>query len=377
VSKWKTKVHSKKVIVAVFLDLKRAFETLDRSLMMKKLNKYGIRGVEAEWFLSYLSNRTQRTKIGEEVSDKIEVKLGVPQGAVLGTLLFIIYINDIVSVLNHSEICLFADDTLLFVTGETAEECVRKMDSDLIKVQMYLEMNKLKLNATKTKAMVINGDTNLDIVVNNEVIEKVQNIKYLGVYVNNKLKFDVHIDYTCKKLAKKIGFLMRIRNKLDYQTAINIYNTIIKPHFEYCSTILYLGTNQMCERLQRLQNRAMRCILKCERLTHSVLMLDSLMWLSVKQKVVFNVMMFIFKIKNNMLPIYLKRQLINVSEVQPYLLRNNQDFRLPNLLSSASQNNLFYKGTKYFNSLPLKIKNEQNVIKFKKGLVEYIKGNVT
>ena len=223
--------------------------------------------------------------------------------------------------------------------------------------------------------MFINTNVNNNIVINNESIEIVEEIKYLGVILDNKLKFDKHIENTCAKIAKKLYFFRRIRNKISINCAINIYNVIIKPHFEYCATILFLGSNVMLTRLQKLQNRGMRIILKCNILTHIRDMLDALRWLSVNQRVKLNVLVFIFRIKNNMLPRYLSSQIQYVAEVQPYYLRNNQNFRIPFRNTNYAQNTLMHKGLKLFNDLPTTIKNTVNLKEFKRNVTFYIREN--
>ena len=176
------------------MDLQRAFETIDRDILVQKLRRYGIEGVELEWFKGYLSKRTQYTKVANEISGSIEVRLGVPQGAVLGTLLFIICINDLEKVLKHSKARMFADDTLIYVSGNTAGECINQLNADLKNLEVYFKMNKLKLNVNKSKAIIINGDSTENIIINENNIEKVNEIKYLGVILDRELSFQKHIN---------------------------------------------------------------------------------------------------------------------------------------------------------------------------------------
>lgn len=173
VTQWKTEVTNKNCIVAVFIDLKRAFETVNKEILLKKLEAYGIRGVELKWFSSYLENRSQRTKIGECLSTSTQVNIGVPQGAVLGTLLFLIYINDLEKMLRKSKLCMFADDALIYISGKNTDECIHILNVELKEVEKYLKMNKLKLNTNKTKAMVINGESEENIIIDGVQIEQV------------------------------------------------------------------------------------------------------------------------------------------------------------------------------------------------------------
>lgn len=155
--------------------------------------------------------------------------------------------------------------------------------------------------------------------------------------------------------------------------AINVFNVMIKPHFEYCSSILYLCSDNALLKLQRLQNKSMRIILKCNRLTPIRILLNMLKWLSVKQRILVNVLCFVFKIKNGLLPQYLRKYLRYVGESQPYNLRNRGDFRLPNYIRNITQNSILYKGCRLFNLLPHEAKNETDFKTFKRYVIEFIK----
>lgn len=377
IASWKEEMAARRRIVCVFLDFKRAFETIDREILLVKLESYGVKDRELRWFREFLSNRTQRTKVGKSVSDALRIDLGVPQGSVLGTLLFSIYINDINKVLVNCKVAVFADDTLLYIARDDVGDAETLIQQDLQRLSEWLNANKLKLNVGKTKSILINGDRNrrLGLQIEGEAIEQVEEFKYLGILLDSKLKFTAHINYISKKIAKKVGFLRRIRRSVSTYTVITIYNTIVKPHFEYCSTVLFMGNEQMFQQLQRQQNKAMRTILKCNRYTPIRTMLQALKWLSVKQRVIMNVLLFIFKIKNNAVPQYLLCYINYIRDIQPYTLRNAGDFRLPNFLSASTQNSLIFKGFRLYNELPRTLKNERNVNSFKKKIVTYVKEN--
>ena len=148
---WKSEIDNKKVVVAVFLDFKRAFETIDREILLKKLRIYGIRGNELQWFKDYLQGRQQYTKINNFKSNLIPNNLGVPQGSTLGPLLFILYINDIVEAIRNCKINMFADDTLITTSAPTISEAMQKINEDLENLRKWLMYHKLSLNISKTK----------------------------------------------------------------------------------------------------------------------------------------------------------------------------------------------------------------------------------
>jgi len=265
--KWKEAVDKGMVIVAVFLDLKRAFETIDRQILLKKLHHYGITENEYNWFKSYLDDRYQKTGFNGVMSTLRKVTLGVPQGSVLGPILFVLYINDIVLAVKHSSVNLFADDTLLSIVGTNLEECLAKMNEDLNSLAEWLNSNKLKLNLEKTKYMIITSRrteaaSNTNLKIYGENIQRAQNIKYLGVTIDQKLTFKDHLATITKKMSSKTGFLGRLSKKLTSKTKLLIYNSIIQPHIDFCSTIIFMATEEEIGDLQIIQNRVLRLILK-------------------------------------------------------------------------------------------------------------------
>jgi hypothetical protein len=150
-TQWKEDIDQGKVVVSLFLDLKRAFETIDRNLLLRKFGREGVRNNENQWVESYLDNRMQRTSFNGKYSQPRGINLGVPQGSVLGPLKFIIYMNHIGSADKECQYYLFADDTLLSVSGNSFQECLEKLNRDLEKLSKWLKFNKLKLNVSKTK----------------------------------------------------------------------------------------------------------------------------------------------------------------------------------------------------------------------------------
>lgn len=376
IANWKEQNEDGNIIVAVFLDLKRAFETIDRKRLIKKLENIGIKGKELRWFSSYLSKRMQKTTFNGEVSDELEVELGVPQGAKLASILFLLYINDMKDCLEFLKLLLFADDTLVYYCGKDIDEICERVNSDLDRINKWLCVNKLKLNTDKTKFMVISSkkiNQPVNIRMDNESIERVYVMKYLGFMLDCNLKLTKHVDYLCKKIARKVGFLARISNKLSFEHRIVIYKSIIAPHFEYCASILSNCNKGDMSRLQKLQNRAMRIILRCKKRTHIQDMLDALQWLNVKQRIMLKTLVTVFKVKHNMMPKYLSKKISYVGEVQQYPLRNDGDFRLPMMTTENNKNSLVYNSLKEFNKMPSSIKMESDLKTFKRKVTDYVK----
>jgi hypothetical protein len=289
------------------------------------------------------------------------------------------YINDIKRVLRFCDINIFADDTVLFIAAKNLEEAVLRLNEDLRYLSRWLKFKQLKLNIGKTKFMIFSRtvvDEDVSVVIDDETIDRVREIKYLGVIIDDDLKFNAHIDNVIKKIAKKYGILCRLKNELTISSKIQLYKSIISPHLEFCPTILYLANNTQLLRLQRLQNRIMRLILNCDRFTSSVFMLDALQWLSVEQRIVYLSMVFIFKIVNGLLPQYLCDRIERGRDIHRYNTRNADEIRTPFFLTRASQNLLFYKGINFFNSMPIHVKRAPTLAEFKRQCISHVKVSV-
>lgn len=382
IMKWKQAIEKNKIVLAVFLDLKRAFETIDRNILLNRLREYGVSGRVLQWFKSWLQERKQRTKYREIISEPHEIDIGVPQGTPLSCLLFNIYINEMPRILSKCSMKLFADDAMIWIEGMENElsYMVDEMNSDLNRLSEHLVMCKLKLNIDKTKYMLIGrkNDMNGNIIsVSGNALTQVDNIKYLGIMIDQKLNFKEHLTYTHKKIAKKVYFLGRLRNKMDRSTKLLVYKSLILPHIEYCSSILFLTTDQEIHGLQLLQNKALRHILKRDVYTNIDTMLRQLELLDVKQVIYYNTLKLIYKAEQGKLPDYMSELLVNVSEVQPYNSRSNNLYRLPRNLTSAAQNSLMYKGLNLYNEMKRKYHISENMQKFEEILKEFIKDKIS
>ena len=380
---WKSALSKKNIIGVVFLDFRRAFETIDRGMLIEKLKKYGVQDVVLKWFETYLSNRTQETKYFNNTSTEKENLFGVPQGTVLGPNLFVVYINDIVRNLKECKIQLFADDTLLYVEGQNVQEVVNTINKELETLYEWLVQNGLSLNTEKTKFMIIKSKFNIiptrshtGILINSKRIEQVEQCKYLGVVVDEYLTFSKHAEYITNKIAKKVNLMKRMSSYLSSWAKQTIYKTIILPHYNYCSTILFLLNSTEKSILQKKQNQAMRCIIGCNRYTSVNTMLQTTGLLSVKQIFFMNTMSFIYKVKHNLLPEHLLKNTRFITDVHDYPTRAREDFYVSMVSTNYSQNDVFHNGLIQYNSLPYEIKNSSTMQTFKRKCIIYCKNNI-
>src|SRR5436190_4025821 len=376
---WKMIISEGDIVGVIFLDLKRAFETVDRDRLLNKLYQYGIRRMVLEWLRSYLNNRTQQVRFNEQWSKQITTKYGVPQGSVLGPLLFTIYINDIVQICpEECNIKMFADDTIIYVKGGGSEEVEVKLNRVLPVVENWMNINKLKMNAAKTKFMLIRSvRKELKKIItlkciDGTVIERVENIKYLGVAIDSKLWFEEHCDYMLKKIGKKISFLNRIGNDISGYTRCIVYKSIIAPHFEYCATILAGMVETQLTKLQVAQNRAMRVILQCDRYTKVEIMLHALQFMSIRQRLYYNVCIFVFKMVHGILPEQLGNKIVLVGDKNERRTRQTKNIEIQFRRTRSAQKSLFYDGIKMYSALPLELKQCDRLTTFKRNIKKYL-----
>ena len=220
--------HNKQFTIALFLDLRRAFDTLDIGLLRYKLDHYGLRGVANQLLHSYLSHRKQYVHVNGYKSDIRSVNLGVPQGSVLGPLLFNLFINDIFTAVPGKKV-FYADDGVFYVTSDTLADCVEVMKNVIKCLSFWLFNNKLVPNLSKTKLMLFTPkfvDVLPNIYFNDAALEWIKSIEYLGVIVDDRLNFLLQSEAVCRKLSKVNGIFYATKNLLPRQTLVNMYNCL-------------------------------------------------------------------------------------------------------------------------------------------------------
>ena len=243
-------IEKKKDIMGLFIDLQKAFDTIDHNILIKKLYHYGIRGVPLKWFESYLTNRQQFVVLNDITSEYKSITCGVPQRSVLGPLLFLLYINNIV---NSSELfyfILFADDTNMLYSDENVDSLISVVNLELIKLSCWFKANKMSLNLKKTnfvmfssKSVDISKISRIGIMIDNYIIEQVSSVKFLGIHIDEKLNWKSHIAVVVTSISKIIGILGRVRYKLPQEALITLYNAMILPHLNYCCIVGATLTN--------------------------------------------------------------------------------------------------------------------------------------
>ena len=229
----------RKVALGVFVDLKKAFDTVDHDILLSKLEHYGVRGAAYKLMESYLKGRSQYVCYGGFESEKGEVKCGVPQGSVLGPLFFLLYVNDMVRASEELELVLFADDTNIFIAGKNHLELFLKANRGLEKLSNWFKCNKLTLNLKKTEYVYFGGPGGRIVPpgglrIGGEEIRRVEGARFLGVWVDEGLKWTEHIERVRAKVGRLVGVLGRASAVLDGPLILSLYNALVLPHLQYC-----------------------------------------------------------------------------------------------------------------------------------------------
>ena len=225
--------------ISIFLDLSKAFDTVNHSILLSKLDVYGIRDIENQWFRSYLNKRKQKVFVNGVESDFLEVNSGVPQGSILGPVLFLVYINDIVNATNYFSIRLFADDTSLTVAGKDLDLLLQRINSELPAIYKWLCSNRLTLNLSKTKYLVfqprqkVNSNLHPPPKIADQYLEQSYNVKYLGLVIDCFLSWHDHIDHISSKISKSVNIIAKLKRQVTTQSLISIYYVLVYPYLNY------------------------------------------------------------------------------------------------------------------------------------------------
>ena len=240
--KIKESIDNNKLGCGIFIDLKKAFDTVNHKILLSKLEHYGIRGNLLSWFESYLTDRKQFVSFNGENSDPKDILCGVPQGSVLGPLLFLIYINDLPNVSDKLKFYLFADDTNIYFESSDLKVLEKVINEELKHLSLWLKVNRLALNISKTNFVIFHSSQRnlkhqVTLKLDKKAINQKDNIKYLGVIIDCHLNWKHHILNVSKKISRSIGVMYRIRKYVNTNILKSLYYSLIYSHIVYAIQI--------------------------------------------------------------------------------------------------------------------------------------------
>ena len=357
-------LKKKHVSAVLFIDLKAAFDTISHDLLLQKLEHYGVRGSVLTLLHSYLSNRKQYVG-GDGGIDSVllEINIGVPQGSVLGPLLFIIFINDLVECTALGSV-LFADDAA-FLNSHTSLKHLQKIMNDETKlICEWLIVNELTINVKKTKYMLIHHKRDakfnrmvkkFKLNVNNYCIKQVNEFKYLGVNIDNKLNWKCHIDYLSSQISKASGILYRYKNKMPTHALKLIYHSLIGSKLHYGISAWGSAKSTALKKLNMLNDRAVKNLKKPNETLE--LTYKRLKFYSINSLCKLETIKFIKLFKEGKLPQEFDKLAESINH--HHQTRNaigSLNYQLPHVRTDLGKSSIKFKGIQMWNDLPEEIK---------------------
>ena len=315
-----TQLDIKDIPLNIFLDLSKAFDSLDHAILLNKLKYYGVIGTPLQLIKSYLTDRNQFVQIDNTKSSILHLKTGVPQGSILGPLLFLIYINDFPRASNYFSLIMYADDTTLSSTlpniKNSRDQIIAEqlINTELNKIDVWLRCNKLSLNISKTKYMLYSmpqkQTPHMSINIGTTYIEQVYNFNFLGLVINSNLKWENHINNISYKCTRVIGILNKLKKVLPTRIKLLLYNTLILPHLTYVIN----GWGFNCTRIKTLQKKAVRVIYNSKYNAHTSNIFKQLKLLKICDILTIEQLKFYYKYTHNKLPQYLQGIPITINQ---------------------------------------------------------------
>lgn len=345
---------------AAFCDLSKAFECVDHSILLWKLECYGFRGSTLRWFKSYLSDRCQSVIIGSKQSNNIRTNTGVPQGSVLGPVLFLIYVNDLLSLKIHGKFIVFADDITVLWHTPDSNTLQTKMNIDLPEILKWCHTNRLTFNITKTN--IISFKSYLpNVLLNSTSINIQTDCKYLGLYIDSSLKFDIHIDILHKRLSCNCFSIRILANELEKNIARNAYFALFESHLRYGICFWGSCSRYLFNSIFLLQKRALRYLCKVRSRVSCRDLFKNEKILTLTNIYILETACLIKRKYNN-----------EVYSQSAYNTRLTHVVKLPIPSSSLIKNSIVFGGKKIFNHLPACLRQISNGDMFRRQTKKFL-----
>ena len=365
----------------MLLDLSAAFDTIDHNALLHRLETYfSVTGDFLAWFNSYLKNRTQSVVIDDCVSQPSVLHYGVPQGSVLGPLLFCCYTAPLGDIIRRHDLShhLYADDTQIYfsISPSSSSGATAKVEMCISEVRDWMRLNWLKLNDAKTDVIVFGSrsslskiDTTIAIQIGDSSVQTSAFVKNLGIYMDTELNMEKNIGALTRSCYMHLHNIGRIRKYLQEDATKSIVHALTMSRLDYCNALMYGLPQRLIDKMQRVQNTGARIITRTKRTAHITPVLKDLHWLPVKDRITFKLLVITYKALHGLAPLYLSELVV------PYQPSRALRSQHQSLLSCTRSRTKTYgdrsfrsASARLWNSLPANVRESPSLFSFKSRL---------